>query len=169
MSCNDANVCLKLLRRLARPSRPIRDRGGGAAGGFSLVEIMVVLVIIGMLAGAVTISVRQYLISAKQNTARLEIATLANALETFFTVYDRYPTNDEGIEVLTRASERMAEPLVKQEPIDPWGRRYEYLVPGRNAPFEVICFGADGREGGDGADRDISSSELKQATNKDAI
>ena len=129
---------------------------------FSLVEIMVVLVIIGLLAGAITIGTRNYMVKAKENTARMEIATICNALETFYTVYDRYPTNEEGLTILTEETERLEEPLMRQKPTDPWGRPYQYNQPGREGPYEVVSLGADGREGGDGADGDIGSWALKE-------
>ncbi len=128
---------------------------------FSLVEIMVVLVIIGMLAAAITVGTRHYLVSARQNTARTEIAAIVQALETFYISYHRYPTAEEGLDILTRSSERISEALLSQSPTDPWGNAYVYVIPGPNTAFEVISFGADGREGGDGADTDIRSSNLK--------
>lgn len=130
------------------------------ASAFSLVEMMVVLVIIGLLASIVTISVRNQLAIAKRNTAKMEIATICDALETYYTVHDRYPGPDEGLTVLTAATDKLPEALLQSVPIDPWGREYQYVVPGRNAPYEVITFGSDGREGGDGVDKDILSSEL---------
>ena len=131
-------------------------------GGFSLVEIMIVIVIIGLLAGMVTINVRGYLIRAKQNTARQEMATIISALETFYAHWDRYPTNEEGLEILTRPNEKFPEALLKGLSIDPWGRPYQYNSPGANGPYELICLGADGREGGDGADKDILGDDLKE-------
>ncbi len=130
--------------------------------GFSLVEIMIVIVIIGLLAGVVTVNVRTYLTKAKQNTARQEIATLVGALDTFYATYGRYPTNEEGIEILTRATEKLPESLLTGDPIDPWSRAYQYNSPGSNGPYEVICYGADGRDGGEGVNADISSDKLKE-------
>jgi len=130
--------------------------------GFSLVEIMVVIVIIGLLAGVVSINVRGYLIKAKQNTARQEIATIISALESFYGTYGRYPGNEEGLAILTRPSEKMPEGPLQGKLVDPWKNPYQYNSPGANGPYEVICYGADGREGGDGADADISSDDLKE-------
>ena len=127
--------------------------------GFTLVELMVVIVIIGLLAGAVTVSVRSYLISGKQSVARMEIAKICTALDTYYAAYDRYPTADEGIQMLVQPSERFTDGLLNKLPRDPWGNEYEYIQPGRDTPYEVICYGADGQEGGDGADADISSNE----------
>ncbi len=121
---------------------------------------MVVLVIIGLLATIVTIRVRSQLSVAKRNTAKMEIATICDALETYYTVHDRYPGPDEGLDALTAATDKLPEALLQSVPVDPWGRQYQYVVPGRDAAYEVITFGADGREGGDGVDEDIISSEL---------
>lgn len=74
------------------------------ASGFTLVELMVVIVLIGLLAGAVALGTRSYLVAGKQAVAKLEISRICQALDTFFTAYDRYPTNDEGIAILALAS-----------------------------------------------------------------
>lgn len=129
---------------------------------FSLLELMVVLVILGLLAGVVVFKTRSYLTASKQNTARVEIAKICQALETFYAAYDRYPTNDEGIEILAKASPKFVDGLLSKVPRDPWGRPYQYNTPGKAGPFEVICYGADGREGGDGANQDLCSFDKEQ-------
>lgn len=132
---------------------------------FTLVELMVVIVIIGLLSGAVTLGVRSYLIAGKQNVAKMEITNISQALDTFYAARDRYPTNEEGIEILAVEQQGGMGALLNKIPRDPWGRPYQYNRPGREAPYEVICFGADGREGGEGADRDLSSSGIDDAGN----
>jgi general secretion pathway protein G len=127
---------------------------------FTLVELMVVIVIIGLLAGAATIVARSYLIPSKQNVAKLEIANIAQALESFYAAHDRYPTNEEGLDALTKPSDKLVSGLLSKIPNDPWGHAYQYNEPGKNGPYDVVSFGADGREGGSGADQDIVSSEL---------
>ena len=84
---------------------PISHRVRRLAGGFSLVELIVVMVILGMLAGLVAVQTRGYLISSKQNAAKAEIANIVKALETFYADQDRYPTTDEGIEILVVATD----------------------------------------------------------------
>ena len=123
---------------------------------------MVVIVIIGLLAGTATVSVRSYLIRSKQNVARVEIAKICQALDTYYAEYDRYPTTDEGLQALAEPSEAFADGLLTQLPTDPWKRPYDYLNPGRETAYEVVSYGADGREGGDGADLDLSSVGLAQ-------
>ena len=122
---------------------------------------MVVLVIMGLLAGLVTIGVRGRMILAKQNAAKTELATIRDAIETFYTVEGRYPSSEEGIDVLVARTDKIPEPLLSTMPLDPWSNRYAYNAPGRNGPFEIICLGADGREGGEGADEDLSSDRLR--------
>lgn len=133
------------------PSQPRR--------GFSLAELIVVMVIIGLLASVVAFRTRSYLILSKQNAARLEVAKIGQALETFYGAYDRYPTNEEGLEILAARTEHFPDGILNKVPLDPWKNPYQYICPGRDAPYEVICLGADRREGGDGPDRDISSSD----------
>ncbi len=141
---------------------PCRQNTGLARRAFTLVEIMVVIVIIGLLAGAVTLNVRGYLNKAKRDTARADIATIAQAVESFYAAYGRYPTNDEGLAVLTTPGEKLPDPLLSSVPRDPWDRPYQYNCPGATSAFEVICYGADGREGGEGIDTDITSDKLKE-------
>jgi general secretion pathway protein G len=119
-----------------------------------------------LLAGAVAVGTRQYIISGKRAVAKLEISRICQALDTFYTAYDRFPTNDEGIEVLAQPSEKFAAALLSEVPKDPWGRLYEYIHPGRDTAYEVLSFGADGREGGTGADGDISSTALDENDQK---
>ncbi len=157
MFCPDRRKpsCRISASRRKKHRQPPRPRGG-----FSLVELIVVMVIIGMLAGIVTLSTRSYLISAKQNTARAEISTLVNAIDTFYAHHGSYPTNEQGLQVLTQPTDDAPDGYIRKLPKDPWKRDYEYNSPGRDgAAYEVICLGADGREGGEGENRDISSND----------
>jgi general secretion pathway protein G len=122
---------------------------------------MIVLVIIGLMAGVVTLGVRGYLDRARQTTVKREIATIVDGLETFYAVHARYPTNEEGLAVLTQPSEKLPDPPLNGKLTDPWGKPYQYNAPGTNGPYEVICCGADGQKGGEGINADISSDTLK--------
>jgi general secretion pathway protein G len=137
-----------------------------AAKGFSLVEIMIVIVIIGLLAGVVTVNIRSHLIKAKQTIVRQDLSVIAGAVERYWSETGRYPSNDEGLAVLWQKTDKSAEPYLGKQPLDPWGRPYVYQSPGPNGPYVVICLGADGTEGGDGADADISSDDLTQKAAK---
>ena len=129
--------------------------------GFSLVELIVVMVIIGLLASLVAIRTRSYLLASKMNAARAELATIVKALESFYADQSRYPNNDEGIEILELPTQNFPDGFLTKVPSDPWENEYEYVSPGTDGPYEVICLGADGREGGEGADSDISSDDLE--------
>jgi general secretion pathway protein G len=122
--------------------------------------MMVVIVIIGMLAGAVTVSVRSYLVRSKQNVAKMEISKICEAIEMYYSEYSRYPSNSEGIAILAAKSEAFTDGLLSKVPTDPWGNEYEYNSPGPNAPYQVLTYGADGQEGGDGDNSDIDSDTL---------
>lgn len=136
----------------------VRGRGKRRCA-FTLVELMVVIVIIGLLAGAVTMSVRSYLIRGKQSVAAMEIAKICQAIDTYYTVTDQFPSTDQGIAILAEDTDDFPDGLLNKLPSDPWGNAYVYQNPGRNTPYEVICYGADNQEGGEGADKDISSVE----------
>ncbi|MGI9470655.1 MAG: type II secretion system major pseudopilin GspG [Rubripirellula sp.] len=143
MSCNQTFASHKQRRR-----------------GFSLVELIVVMVILGMLAGLVAVRTRGYLVSSKQNAAKTEIANIVKAVETFYADQGRYPTTDEGIEILARGTDSWPDGFLNKVPLDPWKNAYEYISPGSTQPYEVISLGADGREGGDGENKDFTSESL---------
>jgi general secretion pathway protein G len=128
---------------------------------FTLVELMVVVVIIGIMATVVTLQVSDYLVTAKQNVAKSELATMRSAIELFFMENDRYPTTDEGLAILTKQTARHPNGMLSSDLKDPWNREYVYVYPGVNGPYELVCFGADGQEGGSGADQDISTANLQ--------
>ncbi|OUT60130.1 Type II secretion system protein G precursor [Stieleria bergensis] len=128
---------------------------------FSLVELIVVMVILGMLAGLVAIKTRGYLVNARINAVKTEFATIAEALETFRIEENRYPTDDEGLEILTQPTETWPEGFLSKVPVDPWGNPYLYFVSDQS--FEVVSLGADGREGGQGEEADWSSEILNES------
>jgi len=138
------------------------DRAPRGRRGFSLVELMVVIVIIGLLATTVTISVRGYLVKGKQTAAKQEIAQIMAGLDLFFMEHDRYPTNDEGLAILKTPTEQHPDGVLRGgDLLDPWGRPYEYVFPGIHGTFDLVSYGADGIEGGAGGDADIVSWDLK--------
>jgi general secretion pathway protein G len=131
--------------------------------GFTLMELLVVLVIIGLLAALVGPSLYQRIKPAKQSAASAQISNFSTALDTFFVDVGRYPTTQEGLLALRKKPDGVAKwngPYVKKEiPLDPWGNPYQYRAPGRNGGFDIISFGADGREGGEDENKDINSWE----------
>ena len=152
-------LCARQLFTLDPVDRRIHPRQKRRTG-FSLVELMVVIVILGLLAGAVSMSVRSYLVRGKRNVAKMEIARISEAIETFYSHFDRFPSNEEGLAALTEASDAFPDGLLNKIPVDPWRNSYEYIHPGRSRPFEIICYGAGGVEGGTSAEADISSDDL---------
>ena len=128
--------------------------------GFSLIEVMIVVVIIGLLAGVVTYATSGYLGRAKRERARSDVATYAGAVDGYYLANGRYPDNREGLKAL-------APNFVKVVQNDPWGRPYQYVQPGRTGPYDVVCYGADGREGGTGDDADITNSDVATTAGPD--
>jgi len=129
---------------------------------FTLVELMVVVVIVGVMATMVTLSVTDYLVTAKQNVARSEVATIKNALSLFFMENDRFPTNEEGLSILKKRTPEHRDGLLTSDLKDPWGREYIYVYPGTRGAHDLLSFGADGQEGGTGANMDITSWDLDE-------
>jgi general secretion pathway protein G len=128
--------------------------------GFTLVELMVVIVILGLLASLVTVAVNDYLVTGKQAVAKTEIAQISNALQLFYTENNRYPSNDEGLAILAEASKNHPGGILQGDLLDPWGHGYVYVYPGLHGTFDILSYGANGQEGGEGADRDIVSWDL---------
>ena len=126
---------------------------------FSLIEVMIVIVIIGLMAGIVTYATSSYLDRAKRQRAKADISVYSGAVDSFYLDQGRYPENREGLKVLVPS-------FIKQLNNDPWGRPYQYLQPGKRGAYDIISYGADGREGGTGADADILASEIQTPTQK---
>lgn len=118
--------------------------------GFSLIEVMVVVVIIALLAGIVGLNVAGYTDRGRKTKAKADLANIAGAIKSYYGDNGRYPDPSEGLEVLVPD---YLEQMVK----DPWGGAYQYEQPGAEGDFDVICFGADGREGGEGIEADFTN------------
>ena len=140
------------------PARFRRD------AGFTLVEIMVVVVIIGLLATVVMSNVLPSQDRAMREKARADIAVLEQAVETFRLETLRFPTAEEGLAALVQAPAGMARAdryrdggYVRRLPQDPWGNSYQYAFPGQHSRFDVYSLGADGVKGGEGDNADIGN------------
>ena len=120
---------------------------------------MIVVVIIGLMAGIVTYSTVGYLEKAKEKKARADIAHYVGGIDAFYLDKGRFPTNQEGLKIL-------APQFIKVVQNDPWGKPYVYVSPGKSGPYDVMSYGADGREGGSGADGDITSADVEGAKPK---
>ncbi|WP_294313587.1 type II secretion system major pseudopilin GspG [uncultured Sphingomonas sp.] len=131
--------------------------------GFTLVELMVVIVIIGLLAAIVTFNVLPAGDKGKITKAKADISTIEGALEMYRLQMNSYPTTSQGLQALVTApsgviaAEYQKGGYIKKLPNDPWGRPYLYASPGQHGEADVWSLGADGKEGGEGANADITS------------
>lgn len=144
-----------------RTRQPTRSRIG--EGGFTLVELMVVIVILGLLATIVALNVIPQGDKARITRAKADIATIEGALDLFKLQNDGYPTTAQGLAALVTppagsdASRFQKGGYIKKLPVDPWGRPYLYASPGTHAETDIWTLGADNKEGGEGVDADIGS------------
>lgn len=128
--------------------------------GFSLIELMVVIVIIGLLTTVVVINVLPSQDRAMVEKARADVRLLEQAVEMYRMDTLKYPTLEEGIDVLINAPKSASfrsEGYIKSLPTDPWGNAYQYLYPGERGKFDIFSYGADGRPGGEGLNADIGN------------
>jgi general secretion pathway protein G len=130
--------------------------------GFTLIEIMVVVVILGILAAIVAPNVISRIDDASINRAKQDIRGIESALKLYYMDNSRYPTTDQGLEALiTRPNDPTLRnwrgPYLDKLPRDPWNNTYLYLYPGRNSEFDVFTHGADGQPGGEGINAEIGN------------
>lgn len=133
--------------------------------GFTLIEIMVVVVIIGILAALVVPKVMGRPEQAKVTVARGDLKAIASALEMYRLDNRRYPDTQQGLEALVQrppsgADNWNPEGYLGRLPVDPWGKPYLYLAPGSKGAYDLWSYGADGREGGDALDADLDSRDI---------
>ena len=142
------------------PSLPaLRTR---RAQGFTLIELMVVLVIIGVLAALIVPNVLDRTDDARATAARTDVHNIMQALKLYKLDNQRFPTAEQGLQALiarptTAPAPINWKPYLEKLPNDPWGRPYQYLNPGVKGEIDVMSFGADGQSGGEGKDADIGS------------
>ncbi len=135
-----------------------------AEEGFTLVELMVVIVIIGLLATLVALTVLPQLGKANDQKAKADIATLDSAIELYRLNNLTYPATSDGLGALLAAPPSLTDPsryqpggYIKKLPKDPWGRDYKYEFPGKHSAYDIYTLGADGAPGGTGENADIGN------------
>jgi general secretion pathway protein G len=135
--------------------------------GFTLLEVMVVVVILGILASVVVPNLLGNKDKADQQKAITDIVALENALDMYRLDNSVYPTTDQGLEALVSKPSNpeprnyRADGYIRRLPKDPWGNDYQYLSPGEHGRVDVFTLGADGQEGGEGANADIGNWNLQ--------
>ena len=139
-----------------------RRRTISGEAGFTLIEMLVVLVIISLVMSLVGPRVLNYLSESRTKAARLQIAELTNSLDLYYMDVGRYPTTQEGLAALTHRPPGLNVwngPYLKGEiaPLDPWRNHFIYVAPGSHGAYDLLSYGSDGREGGDGSAADVTN------------
>jgi general secretion pathway protein G len=129
--------------------------------GFTLVEMLVVITIIGLIMGLIGPRVLNYLSESKVKAARIQLQSFASALDLFYLDAGRYPSTAEGLDALVHQTPGVAVwngPYLKggNVPSDPWNHAYVYRAPGEHGPYDIVSYGSDGQEGGTGVAADLS-------------
>ncbi len=130
--------------------------------GFTLIEIMVVLVILGVMAALIVPNLLDRTDDARATAARTDISNLMQALKLYKLDNQRFPTSEQGLEALVRKPSSGPVPAnwksyVEKLPNDPWGKPYQFLNPGVKGEIDVFSYGADGQPGGEGKNADVGS------------
>ncbi|MCI0467184.1 MAG: type II secretion system major pseudopilin GspG [Beijerinckiaceae bacterium] len=160
--CRDISRQLPSLKGNTREPRWDRAASKGREDGFTLVEILVVITIIGLIMGLVGPRVLNYLSESKAKAAAIQIQSFASALDLLYLDIGRYPATSEGLAALVQRPSGASSwngPYLKNAtvPNDPWAHPYKYRSPSERAPFEITSLGSDGQEGGTGTAADIKN------------
>jgi general secretion pathway protein G len=160
----EASVEISRLRAQQGKSRQ-------AEQGFTLVEMLVVITIIGLIMGLIGPRVLSYLSESKVKAAKIQMQSFSSALDLFNLDAGRYPSTAEGLAALVRRTPGTAAwngPYLKggNVPNDPWNHPYIYRAPGEHGAYDIMSYGSDGQEGGSGAAADISLDAMTSAQNE---
>jgi general secretion pathway protein G len=158
-------VSAEIFRRRAREDARQGERG------FTLVEMLVVITIIGLIMGLIGPRVLNYLSESKVKAAKIQMQSFSSALDLFNLDTGRYPTTAEGLTALVSRTSGIAAwngPYLKggNVPNDPWNHPYIYRAPGEHGAYDIKSYGSDGQEGGSGVAADISLDTMTSARNE---
>lgn len=155
--------------QLRQQARRLRKQAG-----FTLIELLIVMVILGLLAALVGPKLFGHVDQAKVDATRSQISSLETALDAFRLDLGRYPTSDEGLAVLIAApaddspgASRWRGPYLKKKAKDGWGNEFHYTAPGQHGDYDIVSYGADNKEGGEGNDADIGNWDADSAPKTD--
>jgi general secretion pathway protein G len=145
-----------------------KDANRDGEQGFTLVEMLVVIAIIGLIMGLIGPRVLNYLSESKVKAAKIQMQSFATALDLFNLDAGRYPSGSEGLAALVRRTPGVAAwngPYLKggNVPNDPWNNPYRYRAPGEHGAYDIVSLGSDGQEGGTGTAADISLDTITSA------
>src|ERR1700744_2559118 len=151
-------ISLKTLHRIFVAGPADADEG---QRGFTLVEMLVVITIIGLIMGLIGPRVLNYLSESKVKAAKIQLQSFGSALDLFYLDAGRFPSTAEGLEALVRPTPGVAAwngPYLRggKVPNDPWNHGYVYRPPGEHGPYDIMSYGSDGQEGGTGVASDIT-------------
>ena len=144
--------------------------GRAGEAGFTLVEMLVVITILGLIMVLIGPRVLNYLSESKVKAAKIQIQSFAGALDLFYLEAGRYPSTAEGLAALVHRTPGVAAwngPYLKggNVPNDPWNNPYVYRAPAEHGPYDIISYGSDGQEGGSGVAADIALDNITSARN----
>lgn len=147
------------------------DRRNMGQQGFTLVEMLVVITIIGLIMGLIGPRVLNYLSESKVKAAKIQLQSFSGALDLFYLDAGRFPSTAEGLTALVQQTPGLAAwngPYLKggKVPNDPWNNPYVYRAPGERGPYDIMSYGSDGQEGGSGIAADISTDNMASAKNE---
>lgn len=150
-----------MMERVVQKNRKLSRT---SESGFTLLELLVVLIILGLVISIAAPQLFDQMGGAKRETASIQIERLSSVLDIYRLNIGHYPTQDEGLDALLRApsgvEKRWRGPYIKKESMlkDPWGNSYLYVIPGKhNNPYDLYSLAADGQEGGEGDNQDITN------------
>jgi general secretion pathway protein G len=146
-------------------ARRVLDRRYASQHGFTLVEMLVVITIIGLIMGLIGPRVLNYLSESRVKAAKIQLQSFASALDLFYLDAGRFPSTAEGLGALVQRTPGISAwngPYLKggSVPNDPWSHAYVYRAPGEHGPYDIVSYGSDGQEGGSGTAADISLESM---------